>query len=448
MKKILLVDHSGRGHAFADLFVRTNTEIEVHYAPGCAAITTPRIISQPQLSLSDPEGMAAFAQNEKIDWVFVANAAALADGFTDVFQRAGLPVIGPDRQTSRLEASKSYMKQLCKKYDIPVADFACFDNPIDAKAYVRALAEPVVVKAEGLCGGNGSCICPTVEDAEAAIDKLMVQRVFGEAGDRVVIEKKLLGTELLFFLLVDGPHYQMLPMAVDYPWSDDGNTGVMCGGMGAFAPHPYESQETSERFTQQILTPLLQAIQQEGLRYCGMMYVGCMLVGTQFYLLEVNVRMGEPEAEVILPSIRSDFVATCEAMLRHELDRQPPLQIDGLYYCDVVATQGRTRQITHGQNKGWYQGWPYGRHGKHYKITGIDQMDSAHCKVFLGQASVHAEKGLVTDGGRCVHIVGFGPTRAEAVEHAYSNIQKLSFEGIRYRTDIGRVMPWQTEEHA
>lgn len=448
MKKILLVDHSGRGHAFADLFVRTNADIEVHYAPGCAAITTPRIISQPHLSLADPGGMAAFAHHAQIDWVFVANAAALADGFTDVFQRAGFPVIGPDRQTSRLEACKSYTKHLCKKYGIPVADFACFDNPRDARAYVRALAGPVVVKAEGLCGGNGSSICPTLAEAEEAIDRLMVQRVFGAAGEQVVIEKHLTGTELLFFLLVDGSHYQMLPMAVDYPWSDDGNTGVICGGMGAFAPHPYESPETSERFIRQILTPLLQAIQQEGLRYCGVMYIGCMLVETQLYLLEVNVRMGEPEAEVVLPSIQSDFVATCEAMLRQELDRQPPMRIDGLAYCDVVATQGRTRQMAHGQNKGWYQGWPYGRHGKHYKITGLDQMDLTRCKVFLGQTSVHAQKGLVTDGGRCVHIVGFGPTRAEAVEHAYSNIQKLSFEGIRYRTDIGQVMPWQVEEHA
>lgn len=447
MKKILLVDHSGRGHAFADLFVRTNSEIEVYYAPGCAAIATPRVISLPQLSLADPEGMAAFACEEHIDWVFVANAGALADGFTDIFQNAGLPVVGPDRQASRLEASKSYTKQLCKKYGIPIADFVIFDNPAEAKAYVRSDAGPVVVKADGLCGGNGSFICPTADVAEAAIEKLMVQRVFGQAGERVVIEKKLAGTELLFFLLVDGSHHQMLPMAVDYPWSDDGNTGVMCGGMGAFAPHPYESPAIREQFTRQILTPLLQAIQQEGLRYCGVMYLGCMLVDTQFYLLEINVRMGEPEAEVILPSIQSDFVATCEAMLRHELDSQPPLLIDGLHYCDVVATQGRTRQVTHGQNKGWYQGWPYGRHGKHYKITGLDQIDSDHCKVFIGQASVHPDKGLVTDGGRCIHVVGFGTTRAEAVEYAYSNMRKLSFEGIRYRSDIGQVMPWQTEEH-
>lgn len=443
MKKVLLVDHSGRGHAFADLFTRTNAQVEVYYAPGCAAITSPRVISLPHLSLSDPEGMAAFARDEGIDWAFVANAAALANGFSDVFARYDVPVIGPDRQASRLEASKSYTKQLCKQYNIPVADFAIFDHADEAKAYVRALASPVVIKADGLCGGNGSFICDSVEEAEKAIENLMVQRVFGEAGERIVIEEKLCGTEWLFFTLVDGKHFQMLPMAVDYPWSDDGNTGVMCGGMGAFSPHPDESPQMVAQFTQQILTPLLHCLREEQLYYCGVMYIGCMRVGTQFYLLEVNVRMGEPEAEVILPAIQSDFVATCEAMLRQELDRQPPLVFDNLHYCDVVATQGRTRQISNGQNKGWYQGWPYGRHGKSYKITGLDQLDPAQCKLFIGQATVHPEKGLVTDGGRCIHVVGFGYTRREAVENAYSNIHKISFDGIRYRTDIGKVMPWE-----
>lgn len=441
MKKILLVDHSGRGHAFADLFVRTNPEVMVYYAPGCAAITTERVVSLPHLKLSDPTSMAAFARDEKLDFVFVANAAALADGFVDVFRSYDCPVIGPDRQASRLEASKTYTKQLCAKYNIPVADFACFDQVEAAKEYVKRLASPLVVKADGLCGGNGSFVCDSVEEALVAIDKLMVQRVFGAAGDRIVIEKKLSGTELLFFTLVDGKHFKMLPMAVDYPKSDDGNTGIMCGGMGAFSPHPLETDALTEQFVEQILNPVLHCIQSEGLRFTGIIYIGCMLVGSQLYLLEINARMGEPEAEAVLPRIQSDFITICESILHQTLDRQPSLVLDELYYCDVVATQGPTRQISNGKNKGWYQGWPYGRHGKYYRISGLDQIDPSQCKVFIGQSSVHPEKGLVTDGGRCIHVVGFGRTRQEAVDHAYANIQKVHFNGIRYRTDIGKVMP-------
>ncbi len=442
MKHVLLVDHSGRGHAFADLFVRTNPDVTVYYAPGCTAITTERVISLPHLKLSDPEGMAAFARDEQVDYVFVANAAALASGFVDVFQRYGVPVIGPDQRASSLESSKIFTKELCAKYTIPVADFAWFDRADAASEYVQSLNAPVVIKADGLCGGNGSFICDTTEEALTAIDKLMVKRVFDEAGDRIVIEKKLVGTELLFFTLVDGKGFKTLPMAVDYPRSDDGNTGVMCGGMGAFSPHPLETPEITTQFIDQILNPVLRCIRGEALRYSGILYIGCMLVDSQMYLLEINVRMGEPEAEAVLPRIQSDFVAICEAILDQTLDQQPPLQLDDLYYCDVVATQGATKQISNGRNKGWYQGWPYGRHGKHYPITGLDEVDPTQCKVFIGQASVHPEKGLVTDGGRCIHVVGFGRTHQEAIDHAYANMQKIHFNGIRYRTDIGTIMPW------
>jgi phosphoribosylamine--glycine ligase len=442
MPKILLVDHSGRGHAFADLFVRTNPEAQVYYAPGCPAITTERIISLPHLTLADPEPMAAWARDEQIDIVFVANAMALAQGFVDVFRRYGLRVVGPDQQASRLESSKVYTKQLCVKYNIPVADFVSFDQPEAARDYVQQLDQPVVIKADGLCGGNGTFVCDSAEAAFTAIDKLMVQRVFGAAGDQVVIEQKLLGTELLFFVLVDGKGFKMLPMAVDYPRSDDGNTGVMCGGMGAFSPHPHETEALTQQFTAEILQPVLRCIQGENLNFTGVIYIGCMLVGSRMYLLEINARMGEPEAEVVLPRIHSDFVAVCEAILHQRLDQHPPLIVDDLYYCDVVAVQGRTRQMSNGRSKGWYQGWPYGRHGKHYPITGLEQIDPAQCKIFIGQAALHPTKGLVTDGGRCLHVVGFGATHQAAVDHAYANIDKIHFDGIRYRSDIGSVLPW------
>jgi phosphoribosylamine--glycine ligase len=442
MTKILLVDHSGRGHAFADLFTRGDPDALVYYAPGCAAIAEPRIVSLPHLRLADPAPMAAFARDEAVDLAFVANANALGDGFVDAFRAAGVPTIGPDRAAARLEASKSYTKQLCRRHGIATAPFRIFDEAATARRYVTGHGAPVVVKADGLCGGNGSFVCDTAEEAVTAIDRLMVERIFDDAGARVVVEDRLDGAELLFFALVDGGGYQMLPMAVDYPHSDDGNQGVICGGMGAVSPHPHQTPELVAEFERQILRPLLAAVRAERLRFTGVLYVGTMLVGDVFRLLEVNVRMGEPEAEVVLPRLHGDVLGVCRAMLTDQLADAPPLDVDDVHLCNVVATQGRTRDIRNGRAKGWFKGWPYGRHGKHYPITGVSDVDRARCQVFLGQATLHQEKGLVTDGGRCLHVVGRGVGLAEAAYHAYEGIARVHFDGIRYRTDIGRVMPW------
>jgi phosphoribosylamine--glycine ligase len=440
MKKILLVDHSGRGHAFADLLTRTNQQVIVYYAPGCEAITSERIVSLPWLKLSEPEAMVEFAKKEAVDFALVTNAGALANGVVDYFHEHQIPVIGPDKQAARLEASKAYGKRLCAKYNIPVADFAVFADPDEAMDYVRQVGYQVVVKADGLCDGNGSFVCDTVDDALQAIDRIMIQKDFGESGNQVVIEKRLFGAELLLFAILDGKNFLLLPTALDYPKSDDGDQGVICGGMGSISPHPLEDMFSMDQVVVQVLEPLMECIKGENLNFTGVIYVGCMLVGDQPYVLEINARMGDPEAESILPKIESDFASICMSILDGTLDNHS-LILNDLYFCNIVATQGKTRQYTKGKNKGWYKGWPYGRYGKHYKITGVEKVDQSCCKVFIGQASIHPKKGLVTDGGRPIHVVGFGNNREEAVANAYANIDKINFKGIRYRSDIGKLVP-------
>ena len=258
--KILLVDRSGRGHAFADIFSRTSDNSLVYYVPGCTAIETPRVICRPDLSLSDPDPMVRFAEQERMDLVFVANTMALADGFVDAFRAAGLPVIGPDRAASRLETSKIYSKGLFARYGIPSPEYAAFSDPETARAHVRQVPYQVVVKADGLCGGNGAFVCADEAEAFSAIDRLMVQQVFGEAGSRIVIEERLYGREVSFFVLLDGEGYLMLPMALDYPKSDDGNRGVVSAGMGALSPHPLETSQLVETVETRILQPLLELI--------------------------------------------------------------------------------------------------------------------------------------------------------------------------------------------
>jgi len=442
MTKILLIDRSGRGHAFADLFVRTSPNVTVLYAPGCGAIHEERIISLPDLPLNDAAAMAEVARREEVEFIFVANALALAGGFAGVLREQGIPTIGPSREAARLEASKTFGKQVCARHGVPVAEHAFFNDPERAKEYVRTVPYQVVVKADGLCGGNGSIVCTTVADAEAAIDRIMIERAFDEAGDSIVIERRLFGREVSIFAMFDGRSFTLLPMAMDYPKSDDGNMGVTCGGMGAFSPHPIESDAFAGKAREEILEPLGRAITAEGLEYNGIIYAGCMLVDDRLVLLEINVRLGDPEAETVLPRIESDFVETCRAVLGRSLDGHR-LRVSDRFCCDVVAAQGRTQQRSGGRSKGWYAGWPYGRYGRHYPITGIEQADPSACRVFIGEAFDHPDKGLVSDGGRVIHVVGFGSTLAEASDNAYDNIRHIHFEGMRYRTDIGRMMPWE-----
>jgi phosphoribosylamine--glycine ligase len=438
--KVLLVDRSGRGHAFADLFVRTSPDTVIHYAPGCARAAGPRLVPHPELTLAAPGPMVEHARREGIDLVFVANAQALADGFVDAFRAAGLPVIGPDAAASRLEASKVYSKSLFRKYGIPTPDHEAFEDVEAARDYVRRVPYQVVVKADGLCGGNGAFVCDGVEDALDALDRLMVRRVFGKAGERVVVERRESGPEVSFFALLDGRGHQWLPMARDYPKSDDGGKGVTSGGMGAVCPHPLESPELLAEVEQAILRPLLRCIEGEGLRYNGVIYLGCMLVDGRPVLLEVNARMGDPEAEVVLPRIESDFAGTCAAILEQRI-AEHPLRLGDQVFCDVVATQGPTAPSRPGDPPEGYPGWPFGAFGRHYPITGLEEVDTRRCRVFLGEATVLPGGELVSDGGRVLHVVGFGRDVEEAAANSYDNIRRIHFEGMRYRTDIGGPTP-------
>ena len=442
MHKVLLVDRSGRGHAYADLLVRTNPDVQVLYAPGCGGIAHPRISSLPHLTLDDPWPHVDVALKERVDFVLVGNTLALAAGFVDAFRSRQIPVIGPDRAACRLETSKIDGKMLCRTYGVPVADFSTFDDAREAQAFVERAGQPVVVKADGLCGGNGSLVCDSVEDAVRAIDLIMRQKSCGASGERVVIERKLDGRELSIFAFVDGHDYALLPRALDYPKSDDGNNGITCGGVGAISPHPLEGDHDFRREQEQLLGSVMRGIAEEGLNYTGVIYLGCMRTDAGLVVLEINVRLGDPEAEVVLPRIRSDFLKACEAALSGGIGRQG-IDVDNLTYCDVVATQGPTPQIADGRVTGQYPGWPYGQFGRHYPIRGLDRVDVTRCRIFLGEALLHPEKGLVADGGRVVHVVGSGADVTEAARNAYDNIVNVSFEGMRYRTDIGTVWPWQ-----
>ena len=438
-KNVLIVDRSGRGHALVDLFLRTNPDVLVHYVPGTGGMTDKRVTVRPDLSWSDAAQVAAYAVAANIDVALVSNPLALAAGQVDALEAAGIPTLGPTRSVSRLETSKSFAKDICSRYRIRTAPYRVFDNQDDATRYVEQQAEGCVVKADGLCGGAGSFVCRTPRDAVAAVDLLMGQRIYAKSGDTVVVEDIIAGVEVSIFLLLDGREVVMLPTALDYKRTDDGNRGPNSGGMGSFSPHPLEGPALTALVRDQLLDPLKTALGSEGLFYKGILYVGAMIDAGQLTVLEFNARIGDPEAEVILPRLSSDFVTTCDDMLAGRLG-EDSIRVEDLFCCDVVAIQGPTIRSDDGDfDVDWFPGYPIGEFGRGYPVRGVADVDRSRCSVFIGETADDDRLGLVTDGGRIVHVVGIGGSKAAAIEAAYANMDKIRFSGMRIRRDIGAV---------
>ena len=431
--KVLVVDSGGRGHAIAWQFKNDPHVNEVICAPGNAGIA--REIRCENARKNDE--ILELARREKVDLVFIGPERQLSEGIVDLFLKEKIPAIGPTKSASILEGSKAYTKLLCREVGIPVADFEVFKDQERAKDYITHVNYPVVVKADGLAQGKGSIVCTNNEEAFQAINRLMVENVFGEAGQKVVIEKRLYGIETSYFVFTDGKSIVPMPVAQDYKRAYDNDEGLNTGGMGAYSPHRLESEKLTRLVCEKVALPLIKGFtEKEGFPYKGILYLGLMLVEETPYLLEANVRLGDPEAEVILPRLKTPLSDISFQIFNGVLSEKK-VEWSPDYFCDIVAAQGRTRQMKNGKSKGWYPGYP-SRYGKGYPISGIDKVHSPDCKIFFAGVSKSEEKGLVTDGGRVLHVVGRGKTLHEAKEIAYREIENIRFEGIRYRKDIGK----------
>jgi len=431
--KVLVIDSGGRGHAITWQFKNDPHIKEVICAPGNGGIAQEIRCENARTH----DEVLELTKREKIDLVFIGPERQLSEGMVDLLLKEGIPVVGPTKKASILEGSKAYTKLLCREIDVPVAEFEVFDDPELAKDYVKHVGYPVVVKADGLAQGKGSFVCSNIEEAFHAIDRLMVEKIFGESGQKVVIEKRLYGTEISYFVFTDGEAIAPMPVAQDYKRAYDNDEGLNTGGMGAYSPHRLEGERLTRLVCDKVALPLIRGFtEKEGILYKGILYLGLMLVEENPYLLEANVRLGDPEAEVILPRLMTPLSDISFQIINRVLSEKK-VEWSSDYYCDVVAAQGRTRQIKNGKSKGWYPGYP-GRYGKGYPISGIENVKDSRCKIFFAGVSDSKEKGLVTDGGRVLHVVGRGKTLKDAREVAYKEIEQIHFDGIRYRRDIGR----------
>lgn len=428
--KVLVVGSGGRDHAIAWKFAQSKRVKQVYVAHGNAGIAQTATC----VDAREIEEIADFAEKEKIDLTFVGPEKPLSAGIVDLFDSRSLPIVGPDQKTSRLESSKCDTKLMLRELGIPIPEFAVHSDPDEARGYVRQVGYPVVVKADGLAAGKGSLVCDDIQDADQAIQEIMVQKVFGDSGNRVDIEKRLYGRELSFFCFTDG--YAVVPMvaAQDYKRARDNDEGKNTGGMGAYSPHPWLNEKLVQTIMTRVAEPLIRGVREKyDILYKGVLYLGLMLVEEAAeitpYVLEINIRLGDPEAQVILPRLETDLVDICEAILQGRLG-EIQLEWDPSYQFCLIATSGRTKG-----KKGWYKGYPE-RYKIGLPIQGLDQIDD-DCLIFHSGTGRNEDGELITTGGRVLCIVSNGETLAKAREIAYREMQKVSFDGIYYRSDIG-----------
>ncbi|MFX1519727.1 MAG: phosphoribosylamine--glycine ligase [Promethearchaeota archaeon] len=459
-KEIMVIDKGGRGNAIAYAFARSPQVSKVYVTPGNAGSSTLEKCHQLPLLVESVEeeinAMRKYALEHNIDLAFVGPEGYLSAGIVDVFLDAGLDIVGPFQMATALESSKCDTKDFLKKIGVPIPEHENFDNPDEAKEYVKDFYsenpnENLVVKADGLAAGKGSIPCDSEVDTLSAVDELMILKKFGDAGNRVDIEKRLYGEELMFFVFTDGKTVKPLEAAQDYKRAFDDNDKINprsfggknpnTGGMGGYSPHPWLDEELTEKIMKRIALPTITRFHEyesttfgklNDVKYKGIIYFGLMICkeGDQKnpYVLEINVRMGDPEAQVILPRLKTDFYDLSRAIVGGKLD-EITFEWDPTHYLCACAVSGRI---------GRYEGYP-GKHHTNQEILGLDKVDE-NCLVFHNGTAFDEAGQIYTTGGRVLTIVGQGNSLEEARKHTYDNLKKIRFRGMRYRRNIGKIV--------
>jgi phosphoribosylamine--glycine ligase len=418
--RVLVIGSAGREHALAWKIARSPLVAEVIAAPGNAGMT--RVAQcHPDIAESDQAAIVALAQAESVDLVVVGPEDPLAAGLADRLRDEGFAVFGPGAAGARLEASKKFAKDFMQRHGIPTAAYAVFEDPDAAVAYVRELAGPCVVKADGLAAGKGVAMCETPELAEAAIAEAMRDRRFGAAGDRIVIEEWMLGEEASYYAITDGVNAVMLAAAQDHKRALDGDRGENTGGMGAYSPAPVLTEPIEKRVLKEIVYPSIRGMAADGLPYRGVLYIGLMIDESGApRVVEFNVRFGDPETQSLLVRMESDLVPLLLAAARGAVDESEAVGWVDASVCVVMASGGYPRAYEKGKS-----------------ITGLDDAESdPNVVVFHAGTRESKDGGFETSGGRVVGVTARGSSVHEARQRAYEAAAKIQFDGAQLRRDI------------
>ena len=416
--KVLIVGSGGREHALAWKCAQTADEVLV--APGNAGTAREDGIRNVAVSSDDIDGLIELAKAEAVDLTIIGPEAPLVAGVVDQFEAAGLACFGPSANAAQLEGSKAFTKDFLARHNIPTAAYRNFTDLGKALNYIREQGAPIVIKADGLAAGKGVIVAHTLEEAEQAATDMLTGERFGSAGATIVVEEFLDGEEASFIVITDGTTNLPLATSKDHKARDEGDVGPNTGGMGAYSPAPVVTAEIEERIINEVIRPTLEGMRKDGANYVGFLYAGLMIMadGTP-RVIEFNCRMGDPETQPILARLRSDLVTICKATLDGTL-ADISAEWDERAALGVVMAAG---------------GYPE-NYAKGAAIKGLDDADSEAQKVFHAGTAQNGDD-VVTSGGRVLCVVGLGNNVANAAKHAYDAVDKICWDGVYLRRDIG-----------
>jgi phosphoribosylamine--glycine ligase len=417
--KILVIGSGGREHALVWKISQSPKVEKIFCAPGSAAIG--ELAECVAIGPEQIEKLADFAEKEKIDLTVVGPELPLTLGITDLFESRGLRIFGPNKTAAQLEGSKAFAKEILKQNRILTASFGTFTDAASAKKYLAQQKPPYVIKADGLAGGKGVLICANRQQAEAAVNDILVRHAFGQAGEKVVIEEFLDGEEASFMVLTDGDHIIPLASSQDHKRVFDNDEGPNTGGMGAYSPAPVVTSAMHQRILDEILKPLLAGLKNQGIRYRGVIYVGLMITKSGPKVLEFNARFGDPECQPIMMRLKSDLVPLLEATIDGKLNQVQPEWYEDPAVCVVLSARG-------------YPG-PY---DTGYEIRGLDKLRHWDKGVVFHAGTAKENGRWLTSGGRVLGVTARGSDIGNAVTNAYSAVSQISWDGMHYRKDIAR----------
>ncbi|MGM9526185.1 MAG: phosphoribosylamine--glycine ligase [Peptococcaceae bacterium] len=416
--KVLVIGSGGREHALVWKISQSPKVDKIYCAPGNAGIG--QLAECVAIKADDLDGLLDFALQNQIDLTVVGPEVPLTMGIADKFQEKGLKIFGPSGKAAEIEGSKTFAKDLMAKYGIPTAKYGAFTDATEAKDFLNQVGLPCVVKADGLAAGKGVLICETKAEAEAAVDDILVDNKFGSAGSRVVVEEFLTGQEVSMLAFTDGKTVVPMVSSQDHKRIWDGDKGLNTGGMGAYSPAPVYTNDVHAIVVPQVLEATVAAMNAEGRPFAGILYAGLMLTADGPKVLEFNARFGDPETQAVLPRLKSDLVDIFLAIIDGRLDEMQIEWYNEAAVCVVIASGGYPESSDKGR-----------------VITGLDEAAATGAIVFHA-GTKETDGNIVTNGGRVLGISALGKDIAEAIANAYKGVEKIKFENMQYRTDIGK----------
>ena len=420
---ILVIGSGGREHALVWKLRQSPQVKTIFCAPGNAGIES--LATCVPLRSTDIKGLLKFAKEEKIDLVVVGSEQPLVDGIVDTFEERGLNIFGPSKAAAQLEGSKVFSKDFMSRHHIPSATYRSFDaTAVDnARNYINSMNTPVVVKADGLAAGKGVLICNSHQEASLALDDIVVNKAFGSAGNKIVVEEFLNGEEASLFILTDSEHFAVLASAQDHKRILDGDLGKNTGGMGAYAPAPILTEELLQRIITEVVHPTLDGMKREGMPYRGCLYIGLMMTHNGPKVLEYNCRFGDPETQVVVPLIDGDLAEIFLAIAQRRLDTSKVKLHDATAVCVVMASHGYPDEYQTGK-----------------QIFGLEHIKAEDGVVVFHAGTKMEGNAIVTSGGRVLGVtaIGFHNELEQTIQNAYRAVEKITFDGAYYRSDIGK----------